>query len=205
MLENWCWNPAQLRSLSYHYSHLSPEYEATWKEAQNDANIEKPGAQLQDDLSNKLVATKHVNGALANLRQLHFGIFDMTLHEVASHDAVEELNPSVAFNKLRRDIVGMDDPVVFDNSTDEWGHRPATFGHLMGGYDAGYYGYLYSLVYSTDMFVTAFEKDPMDANVGKRYRHTILERGGSLDERDILKAFLGREPSTEAFYKELGI
>lgn len=205
MLENWCWNPAQLRSLSYHYSHLSPEYEATWKESQDDPNTEKPEAHLQDDLIGKLVATKHVNGALFNLRQLHFGIFDMTLHQGTSHSAVEDLNPTVAYNQLRREIVGEDDPVAFDNSSDEWGHGQATFGHLMGGYDAGYYGYLYSLVYSSDMFFSAFEKNPMDESVGRRYRHTILERGGSLEEMDILKEFLGREPDTEAFYKELGI
>lgn len=45
----------------------------------------------------------------------------------------------------------------------------------------------------------------MDAEQGRRYRHIVLERGGSHEEMDILKEFLGREPSTAAFYKELGI
>lgn len=68
-----------------------------------------------------------------------------------------------------------------------------------------YYGYLSSQVYSTDMFYSIFKSDPMNAKEGRRYRHTVLERGGSKEEMDILEEFLGRKPSTEAFYKELGI
>jgi len=86
-----------------------------------------------------------------------------------------------------------------------WGNGQATFGHLIGGYDAGYYGYLYSQVYSTDMFYTAFKTNPMDPVQGRRYRHTVLEKGGSQDEMLSLTQFLGRKPSTEAFYKELGL
>ena len=75
----------------------------------------------------------------------------------------------------------------------------------MGGYDAGYYGYLSSQVYSTDMFFSVFAKDPMNGTEGRRYRKEVLEKGGSRDEMESLKAFLGREPSTEPFYKELGL
>ena len=45
----------------------------------------------------------------------------------------------------------------------------------------------------------------MNAKEGRRYRHTVLERGGSQDEMKTLVDFLGREPNTEAFYKELGL
>ena len=72
-------------------------------------------------------------------------------------------------------------------------------------YFAGYYGYLSSQVYSTDMFYTVFKKDPMDAKEGRRYRHTVLEKGGSQDEMTTLIQFLGREPKTDAFYEELGL
>jgi hypothetical protein len=40
-----------------------------------------------------------------------------------------------------------------------------------------YYGYLSSQVYSTDMFYSVFKNDPMNAKEGRRYRHTVLERG----------------------------
>lgn len=55
------------------------------------------------------------------------------------------------------------------------------------------------------MFYTAFKKDPMNKTEGRRYRHTVLERGGSQEEMETLKDFLGRLPSTEPFYKELGL
>jgi metallopeptidase MepB len=70
---------------------------------------------------------------------------------------------------------------------------------------SGYYGYLSSQVYSTDMFYSVFKKDPMDPKEGRRYRHTVLEKGGSQDEMQTLIDFLGREPKTDAFYEELGL
>lgn len=76
---------------------------------------------------------------------------------------------------------------------------------IFPGYDAGYYGYLWSQVFSTDMFYSAFKKNPMDGVEGRRYRKTVLEKGGSRDEMESLKEFLGREPSSEAFLKELGL
>jgi metallopeptidase MepB len=78
---------------------------------------------------------------------------------------------------------------------------------LMFNADNGnrYYGYLSSQVYSTDMFYSVFKKNPMDQKEGRRYRHTVLERGGSREEMSLLEEFLGRKPSTEAFYRELGI
>jgi metallopeptidase MepB len=62
-----------------------------------------------------------------------------------------------------------------------------------------------SQVYSTDMFYTVFKADPMNRKEGRRYRHSVLEKGGSQDEMKTLVDFLGREPKTDAFYEELGL
>ena len=45
----------------------------------------------------------------------------------------------------------------------------------------------------------------MDSNTGIRYRKQILEVAGSIDETEMLREFLGREPSNDAFMKSLGI
>jgi metallopeptidase MepB len=45
----------------------------------------------------------------------------------------------------------------------------------------------------------------MDSTQGRRYRHTILEKGASVDETETLREFLGRDPNNEAFYQELGL
>ncbi|KAE8359758.1 peptidase family M3-domain-containing protein [Aspergillus caelatus] len=202
MLENWCWTPSQLKSLSKHYSTLSPEYLAAWKEQAGDKP--EPAEQIPDEVIENLIRTKHVNDALFNLRQLHFGIFDMTVHEPKSHEDIEKLPISATYNQLRKQITQMDGPESLGLG-DEWGHGEATFGHLIGGYDAGYYGYLSSQVYSTDMFYTVFKADPMNPTAGRRYRHQVLEKGGSQDEMTSLTEFLGREPKTDAFYKDMGL
>jgi hypothetical protein len=79
-----------------------------------------------------------------------------------------------------------------------------SFGHLAGGYDAGYYGwvlefcvssrtyrrrtrYTYSLVFAADMYSAVFKSDPLDPTRGERYRRSILEPGGSREELDSLK------------------
>ncbi|GME46659.1 Saccharolysin [Neofusicoccum parvum] len=205
MLENWCWTPSQLKSLSHHYSYLSPEYKAAYEESSKSAA--QPEERIPDSLINSLISTKHVNDALFNLRQLHFGIFDMTVHTPKSHADVEALPVSETYNKLRKEISKIDGPEALSSGDEKWawGNGQATFGHLIGGYDAGYYGYLSSQVYSADMFYTVFKKDPMNGKEGRRYRHTVLERGGSQEEMQTLEDFLGRKPSTEAFYEELGL
>ena len=55
------------------------------------------------------------------------------------------------------------------------------------------------------MFHTVFAADPMNQDAGRRYRRTVLEKGGSIEALDLLKEFLGREPNAQAFYKELGL
>jgi Zn-dependent oligopeptidase len=62
-----------------------------------------------------------------------------------------------------------------------------TFGHIAGGYDAGYYGYTYSLVFAADMYATVFKADPLDPARGQRYRENILLPGGSQDDIESLK------------------
>ncbi|CAI0653540.1 unnamed protein product, partial [Colletotrichum noveboracense] len=183
MLENWCWTPSVIKSLSNHY---------------------QTGEKIPDDLIEKQISTKHVNAALFNLRQLHFGIFDMTVHTPKSHEEIKNMEMSEVYNELRGQIAGIKGPEA-QGEKNNWGNGQACFGHLIGGYDAGYYGYLSSEVYSTDMFYSVFKADPMNGKEGRRYRHTVLEKGGSQEEMLTLEQFLGRKPSTEAFYKELGI
>jgi len=79
---------------------------------------------------------------------------------------------------------------------------PASFGHLMGGYAAGYYGYMWSEVMALDM-LSAFGANLMDPKVGARYKEAILEQGGQVEPKAMVRKFLGREPNSKAFFEEI--
>jgi Zn-dependent oligopeptidase len=83
---------------------------------------------------------------------------------------------------------------------------PAGFGHLVG-YDAGYYSYLWALVYACDaykQFELKGNKNVMtNTTVGLRWRKEVLEKGGSVDEMALITNFLGRKPNDKAFLEEV--
>jgi len=79
---------------------------------------------------------------------------------------------------------------------------PAGFEHIAGGYAAGYYGYLWSLVLAEDLR-TAFAADRLSPAVGRRYRDTVLENGGQVAPGELLQRFLGRPTDSQAFFKAL--
>ncbi|KAF0980890.1 hypothetical protein FDP41_012678 [Naegleria fowleri] len=174
--ENFGWEKEGLKKLSSHYKTKEP---------------------LPDDLIEKMIAAKNVGVALFNLRQLFFGIFDMTCHTLSTSEEAEKLNSGELWRKLRREVTLLDAP--------EGTNGAGSFGHLMGGYDSGYYGYLYSEVFSTDMFSVFKKTGIFNPETGKKLRRVVLERGGSKDGGDMLREFLGREPSQDAFLEDIGL
>ena len=79
------------------------------------------------------------------------------------------------------------------------------FAHLLGGYDAGYYGYLWANVIGDDMFGRFSSEGVLSPVVGADYRREILEPNGSRDADDLVRAFLGREPSNAEFLRLRGM
>jgi len=79
---------------------------------------------------------------------------------------------------------------------------PASFGHIATGYPAGYYSYLWSLVVAEDLR-TAFDGQRLSADVGKRYRDTVLANGAQVAPKDLVREFLGRPTDSRAFFKSL--
>ena len=79
------------------------------------------------------------------------------------------------------------------------------FGHLFGGYDAGYYGYLWAEVIGDDMFGRFAREGVRSPAVGAEYRREILEPNGTRDADDLVMAFLGREPSNAEFLRLRGM
>lgn len=154
----------------------------------------KTGEVLPEELFDKMLAAKNVGSGLAYTQQVYYGILDFTLHD--KYDPTSS-KPIVEIQKELQNKITL---YPYLEGTQMF----AAFGHLMG-YAAGYYSYLWALVYAQDMF-SVFEKNGvMDVNTGKRYRDIVLANGGSRDELEMVKEFLGREPNQNAFFKSIGL
>jgi thimet oligopeptidase len=147
------------------------------------------GEPLPAELLERMMAAKNVASGIHYLRQLYFSRIDLAYHGPGRQkdtDAIAvELHPITSF--------------PFPPGT----HFQCGFGHLFG-YDAGYYGYLWSQVFGDDMF-TRFEAAPDPAEVGRDYRRIVLEGGGMRDGAEMLREFLGRDPTPDAFLREIGL
>ncbi len=152
------------------------------------------GEVLPKEMFDKMDAAKNLGAGMFAQQQIFYGTYDMTLHDGFNPDGAESTTDLI--KRLQNEIT------VFPYL--EGTHFEAAFGHLMG-YAASYYGYLWALVYAEDIF-SVFEKNGlMDKATGLKYRDTILSKGGSEDEMQQLRHFLGREPNETAFLKSLGI
>jgi len=151
-----------------------------------------PSTPLQEELRQKLVKAKNVNEAIKNRRQLHHGTFDMLAHTTKG-----KVDTAALWFKCMQEIS------LFDCQPGTNG--AAGFAHLIGGYSAGYYGYLWSKVYSCDMFAHFKNHGVMNPKIGKQYRDIILASGGTRDASELIKEFLGREPTQDAFLADIGL
>jgi len=151
----------------------------------------KDDSPIPKDLLDKLVASRKANAGSFNLRQIILGTFDQRIHTRGSADTAK------IFAETYSEILGVD--------TIPQTNMSASFGHMCG-YDAQYYGYMWSEVYCFDMYEARFKKEGLfNPKVGLDYRNIILKPGGSVDAIDMLKKFLGREPNNEAFLKSKGL
>ncbi len=149
------------------------------------------GAPLPDDLIQKMVAARYVNNAYFTTRQIMLATVDMDYHT---------MKPPVDTTAVWAQVAKDETPMPLPDGI----HPQASFGHLYG-YDAGYYGYLWSQVYAQDMF-TAFLKGGLEnPEVGMRYRKDILEPARTYEPDVEVENLLGRPMDPSAFYRQFGI
>jgi thimet oligopeptidase len=150
------------------------------------------GKPIPEQLLKGMIAARNLGSGLMTEHQMYYGIVDQAYY-------------SVPDGKVDTTKIGIDtmEKVELYHGVPGTMYQ-ASFEHLIG-YDAGYYSYLWSLVFAQDMF-QRFEKfGLLNPVAGKYYRRTILAKGGSEDASDMLRDFLGREPQLEPFLRHLGM
>jgi thimet oligopeptidase len=175
MLEYWCYCKEPLQMISSH---------------------KETGEPIPEDIIQKLNTMKKVLNGYLNKIYLVLGLFDLKAHTM-------KFNENTSFDSLYLWYQNEKEILNFESSLKVY--RMANFGHLMDGYDAGYYGYLRSETYAANMFYKMFKNDPLNQEMGRRYRDKLLAPGSTSDGINLLRDFLGSEPDDSYFLLDKGL
>ena len=174
IMENWAFEPEYLRGFARHY---------------------QTGEVIPQELIEKIEATKNYLAAYAQVRQLDYGILDMSWHTCTTvpEEGVREfekavLKPSALMPQIPETCIS------------------TSFSHIFsGGYSAGYYSYKWAEVLEADAFSLFKEKGIFNREVADAFRREILSKGSSQEEAELYRNFRGHNPAPEALLKKLGI
>ncbi len=149
------------------------------------------GQPLSDELIKTIIEQKNFSTGSYIQRQVYLAFISLLVFQENGVADTQKLTRMLS-DKIRIHS-------IFDNDD----HFEVSFGHLMG-YGAKYYSYLWSKVFALDLFYYIKERGLLNSEVGKKYVQKILMPGGSIDPNKLLRDFLGREPNSDAFFKDLG-
>ena len=174
IMENWAFEPEYLNSFAKHY---------------------QTGEPIPAELIEKIVAAKNYLAGYAQVRQLHYGLLDMSWHtltELPSESAVDFEAKALAPYAVMPAVEG----TAFSGS----------FSHIFsGGYSAGYYSYKWAEVLEADAFSLFKEKGIFNTEVAASFRENILSKGGTDDAAVLYRNFRGHDPQPEALMQKLGL
>ena len=140
----------------------------------------------------RLKKAKNFQSAMAMVRQLEFGLFDMLIHMEYPVDVQKILD------EVREQVSVVPTPKY---NKFQWG-----FSHIFaGGYAAGYYSYKWAEVLSADAFFMFVDNGIYNEEIAQSYLQEILCKGGSRPAMESFKAFVGRAPNSDALLKLCGI
>ena len=152
---------------------------------------------IPQELVDKINAALKFNMGFMTTELCAASMLDMRLHEVTDFEGFD----IDAFEAALAEEIGLNPEIGYR-------YRTTYFNHIFSsGYNAGYYGYLWSEVLDRDLF-SRFEASPdgvFDPALAKEFKETFLERGGSEEPMTLFKSFMGREPDNAAFLRGRGL
>ncbi|WP_448787141.1 M3 family metallopeptidase [Bacteroides graminisolvens] len=154
----------------------------------------KTGESMPDSLINKLLKQKTFNQGFMTTELLAAAILDMNLHNLKDVKGLDV----VTYEKEAMNKLGLITEIAPR-------YRTTYFNHIIGGYAAGYYSYLWANVLDSDAFEAFKEHGIFDQKTASLFRSNVLEKGNSEDPMTLYKNFRGAEPKLDAMLKNRGM
>lgn len=154
----------------------------------------KTGETIPENLIEKISNQKTFNQGFMTAELIAAALLDMELHNLKDTDNLD----IIAFEKETMDRIGLI-PEIAPR------YRLPYFNHIIGGYAAGYYSYLWANVLDCDAFEAFKENGIFDKKTATSFRENILEKGNSEDPMVLYKTFRGAEPKLEPMLKAKGL
>lgn len=155
----------------------------------------KTGEKIPAELIKKIKDAENFNNANLCLRQLSFGLLDMTVHTITK--------------PYEGDVIALEksamNPTQILPVINETAASP-TFGHIFsGGYAAGYYSYKWAEVLDADAYSVFMKNGIFDKKTADSFRKNVLMKGGTEHPMTLYKRFRGQEPTIDALLKRNSI
>ena len=152
------------------------------------------GETIPDELIEKILNQKTFNQGFITTELMAAAFLDMNLHNLTDTTGLDV----VAFEKEAMDRLGLI-PEIAPR------YRTTYFSHIIGGYAAGYYSYLWANVLDNDAFEAFKENGIFDRHTADLFRRNVLEKGDSEDAMTLYRNFRGAEPQLEPMLKNRGM
>lgn len=155
------------------------------------------GEPMPQELVDKLEASHQFNEGFQTSEYLAAALLDQAWHSITADDSVTDV---AKFEAKALEAVGLDNPAVPTRYSSTY------FAHTFaGGYDAGYYSYIWSEVLDADTVEWFKENGGLTRANGDRFREKLLGVGGKMDALDAYRDFRGRDAVIEPLLKRRGL
>lgn len=171
----------------------------TWPEVlANYAVHYETGEPIPGELLQKVLDAQIFNEGFTTSEYLMPSLVDMALHQLAPEE-VPSADEIMAFEASVLEEAG----ALMDEIAPRY--RLPYFSHIMGGYSAGYYSYIWSEVLDADTVEWFKENGGMLRENGQYFRETLLSKGGSVEAMELFRNFRGREPDVQPLLERRGL
>jgi len=172
---------------------------AIWPEVlANYAIHHETGQSMPQELLEKVLSTQTFNQGFETTEYLAASILDQALHQLTPEE-IPVGDEIMEFERSTFEGAG----IVLDSVPPRY--RSTYFSHIMGGYHAGYYSYIWSEVLDADSVDWFKENGGLTRENGDHFRQTLLSRGGADDAMTLFRKFRGRDPDITPLLERRGL